>query len=143
MSKNNIEVLTAAAFAKKAKKYFADCDNTVIPSAACASCKSDDDEACFSCRKKKTRPYTLSGLCLALGISKRQFNELKANKCFCNEVEMTLLKIEAYIEENCFSGNVNGTFALAILKENFGFGGEETQESVNISLSEEALGFAE
>lgn len=56
---------------------------------------------------------------------------------------MTLLKIEAYIEENCFSGNVNGTFALAILKENFGFGGEETQESVNISLSEEALGFAE
>jgi hypothetical protein len=143
LSKNNIEALTAAAFAKKAKKYFSDCDNTVIPSAACVSCKNEADDACFSCRKRKTKPYTLSGLCLALGISKRQFNELKTNKCFCDEVEMTLLKIEAYIEENCFSGNVNGTFALAILKENFGFGEEEAEESVNITLSKEVRLFSE
>lgn len=56
---------------------------------------------------------------------------------------MTLLKIEAYIEENCFSGNVNGTFALAILKENFGFGEEEAEESVNITLSKEVRLFSE
>lgn len=141
MSKNNIEVLTADAFAKKAKKYFADCDKTVIPSAACVSCKNEEAD-CSSCRKRKTKPYTLSGLCLALGISKRQFNELKTNKCFCEEVEMTLLKIEAYIEENCFSGNVNGTFALAVLKEHFGFG-EEERDNISISLSDEVRGLAE
>ncbi len=138
LSKNKKEVLTAAAFARKAKKYFDECDNTVIP---CASCKSDGD--CLSCGKRKTKPYTLSGLCLALGISKRQFKELKANKCFCDEVEMVLLKIEAYIEENCFCGNVNGTFALAVLKEHFGFGEEENEGEVKIVLSAETEKFAE
>lgn len=140
MSKNKKEVLTAAAFAKRAKKYFEECDNTVIPSAACMSCKKMN---CLSCSKKRTRPYTLSGLCLALGISKRQFKELKTNKCFCGEVEMALLRIEAYIEENCFSGNVNGTFALAVLKEHFGFGEEEKESEVKIVLSTEMEKFAE
>jgi len=55
---------------------------------------------------------------------------------------MALLKIEAYIEENCMSGNVNGTFALAILKENFGFGEDESESEVNISFSEDAERFA-
>ncbi len=56
---------------------------------------------------------------------------------------MALLKIEAYIEENCMSGNVNGTFALAILKEHFGFGEDEGERDFSISLSEKAGKFAE
>ena len=56
---------------------------------------------------------------------------------------MALLKIEAYIEENCMSGNFNGTFALAVLKENFGFGGDEGESDFSISLAEEAERFAE
>ena len=105
-------------------------------------CRKKDD-ACLTCAKRRTRPYTLSGLCLALGITKRQFKDLKTNKCFCDAVEMALLKIEAYIEENCMSGNFNGTFALAVLKENFGFGEDECESEFNISLAEEAERFAE
>jgi hypothetical protein len=56
---------------------------------------------------------------------------------------MALLRIEAYIEENCMSGNFNGTFALAVLKENFGFGEDEGESDFSISLAEEAERFAE
>jgi hypothetical protein len=131
----------AAAFAERAAKYFSDCDNTVIFSSVCASCKKED--GCLTCAKRRTRPYTLSGLCYALGITKRQFKDLKTNKCFCDAVEMALLRIEAYIEENCMSGNFNGTFALAVLKENFGFGGDEGENDFSISFAEDAERFAE
>lgn len=141
MKKNKKIFPDAAAFAERAAKYFSDCDNTVIFSAVCASCKKED--ACLTCAKRRTRPYTLSGLCLALGITKRQFKDLKTNKCFCDAVEMALLRIEAYIEENCMSGNFNGTFALAVLKENFGFGEDEGESDFSISLAEEAERFAE
>ncbi|MBQ7291798.1 MAG: hypothetical protein IJW76_08775 [Clostridia bacterium] len=141
MKKNKKIFPDAAAFAERAAKYFQECDSTTIFSAVCASCKKDD--GCLSCPKRRTRPYTLSGLCLALGITKRQFKDLKTNKCFCDAVEMALLKIEAYIEESCISGNLNGTFALAILKEHFGFGTEESETDFKISLSERAGEFAE
>ena len=141
MNEKNKIFPDAAAFARRAAKYFRECDNTVIFSSVCASCKKED--GCLDCNKRRTRPYTLSGLCLALGITKRQFKDLKTNKCFCDAVEMALLKIEAYIEENCMSGNFNGTFALAVLKENFGFGGDEGESDFSISLAEEAERFAE
>ncbi|MBQ8404991.1 MAG: hypothetical protein IJX55_11335 [Clostridia bacterium] len=141
LKKNKKIFPDAAAFAERAAKYFQDCDSTTIFSSVCASCKKDD--GCFTCPKRRTKPYTLSGLCLALGITKRQFKDLKTNKCFCDAVEMALLKIEAYIEESCISGNLNGTFALAILKEHFGFGEEEGEKDFKISLSEKAGEFAE
>ncbi len=141
LKKNKKIFPDAAAFAERAAKYFQDCDNTVVPLNNCNSCKKEED--CSACPKRRTKPYTLSGLCLALGITKRQFKDLKTNKCFCEAVEMALLKIEAYIEESCMSGNVNGTFALAILKEHFGFGEEEGERDFNISLSEKAGKFAE
>ena len=58
-------------------------------------------------------------------------------------MELALLKIEAYIEENCMSGNFNGTFALAVLKENFGFGWEEDERDFSIAFAEDAERFAE
>ena len=85
-------------------------------SPSCEKCAEKEGGACIDCRKKKTRPYTLSGLCLYLGISKRKFNLLKNDKTFCDAVEMAMLKIETYIEENCMCGNFNGTFALANCK---------------------------
>lgn len=56
---------------------------------------------------------------------------------------MALLKIEAYIEENSISGRINGTLALAILRENFGWGEKpEMPETVEVVLSEEAKRYA-
>ena len=42
MKKNKKIFPDAAAFAERAAKYFSDCDNTVIFSAVCASCKKED-----------------------------------------------------------------------------------------------------
>lgn len=55
---------------------------------------------------------------------------------------MALLKIEAFIEEGGFSGEINGTLALADLKENFGWGGSKEEPEVKVTLDCEAKRFA-
>ena len=131
--------ITPAVFARRAASYFRGCDSGMA-SAACDACEVRfGDARCEGCRKKQTRPYTLSGLCLALGIPKRTFKSLRRDKKFAEAVEMALLKIEAYIEENSISGRINGTLALAILRENFGWGEKpEMPETVEVVVSEEA-----
>ena len=125
-----------AAFRKRIAEYFEKCD-AADKSPACLTCKNSSSESCENCRKKQV-PYTLSGLCLSLGITKRQFNSLKTNKCLSDDIEMALLKIESYIEENSVGGNVNATLAVAVLKENFGWGEDDVPSSVKIELSREA-----
>ncbi len=137
------ELIDPKIFAKRAASYFRDCDYGMA-SATCDTCSVEfGDEKCEICRKKKKRPYTISGLCLAVGITKREFGNLKKNKCFADAVEMALLKIEAYIEENSIAGAINGTLALAILKEHFGWGEkDDTAETVTVVMSEEAESLA-
>lgn len=135
--------ITPAVFARRAAGYFRACD----AGAATAACEACDvafgDAKCASCPKKQTRPYTLSGLCLALDIPKRVFRSLRADKDYSQAVEMALLKIEAYIEENSISGRIGGTLALAILRENFGWGEQaQGQGPVEVLLSEEAERYA-
>ena len=133
------KMIDPADFAKRAAKYFQECDKGCA-SAACGKCElSFGDEKCMDCDKKKMKPYTVSGLCLALGITKKRFSLLKSDKSFAEAVEMALLKIEAYIEENCISGDISGTLALALLKEHFGWGEkDDTPDTVTILMSEEA-----
>ena len=54
------------------------------------------------------------------------------------------MKIEAYIEENSIAGKINGTLALAVLKENFGWGEKLPQaaERVEVLMSEEVRALA-
>lgn len=124
--------------------YFADCDK-LYSSPACMKCGFEHGgEECRGCDKKRSRPYTLSGLCLALGITKRSFALLRENKRFIDDVEMAMLKIEAYIEEGGFSGEISGALALADLKENFGWGSESERPSprVEVTLDGEAKKYA-
>lgn len=128
-----------ADFAKRAAKYFQDCDKGRA-TAACGKCDAAfGDDKCMICEKKRSKPYTVSGLCLALGITKRKFAVLKNDKSFAEAVEMALLKIEAYIEENCIAGDIGGTLALALLKEHFGWGEkDDTPDTITVLMSEEA-----
>jgi len=130
--------IAPSVFARKAAAYFRDCDNGVATE-ACDTCETEfGDVRCEKCRKKQKRPYTLSGLCLALGITKRRFAALKGDQNFADAVEMALLKIEAYIEENSITGHISGTLALAILRENFGWGEKaESSERFEVVMSEE------
>lgn len=136
--RSKTEEIAPSAFARRAAAYFRDCDSGMA-SSACDMCETEfGDARCAGCRKKQTRPYTLSGLCLALGITKRRFASLKNDQSFAEAVEMALLRIEAYIEENSITGHISGTLALAILRENFGWGEKtESAERVEIVLSEE------
>ena len=111
--------ITPAQFAKRVAAYFTKCD-------------------------EDKRPYSLSALCLALNITKRRFTALRDDKDFTDAVEMALLKIEAYIEENSMAGKINGTLALAVLKENFGWGEKLPQaaERVEVLMSEEVRALA-
>ena len=131
--KRSDEKLVPAVFARRAAAYFRACDNGTA-SAACDSCDATfGDAKCGACRKKRRRPYTLSGLCLELGIPKREFAALRRDRAFAEAVEMALLKIEAYVEENSIAGQINGTLALAILRENFDWG-EKTESAERLEV---------
>lgn len=125
-----------AAFRRKINEYFNKCDAAEF-SPACLACKDGCGEKCPSCLKKRI-PYTLSGLCFSLGLTKRKFLSLKTNKCLCDDVEMALLRLERYVEESGYSGVMNGTLATAVLRENFGWGEEDLPDSVKVELSTEA-----
>lgn len=138
MRHDNKTFPNAEDFASRAERYFRECDAFVMPSPSCEKCGEKSSDKCACCKKRKTKPYTLSGLCISLGINKREFNLLKNDKKFCDAVEMAMLKIENYIEENCMCGNFNGTFALAMLKEYFGFGAVEKNDGeIKVTLSKE------
>lgn len=126
-------------FARRTARYFRTCD-TGYASVACQGCAhSFGSDLCERCSKKQARPYTLSGLCLALGLSKRQFMLLRDDPDFTEAVERTLLKIEAYVEENSLAGKINGTLAQTILRENFGWGEKNgNPEKISVVLSEGA-----
>ena len=126
-------------FAKRAAKYFQDCDQGEKNLFCKACAETFASEKCVSCKHFKEKPYTVSGLCLALGITKRKFSALKKDKAFAEAVEMALLRIEAYIEENCISGDIGGTLALALLKEHFDLGEkDENPGTITVLMSEEA-----
>lgn len=125
-----------AALGKRINEYFDRCDASG-GSPACLACKDGSGEKCPSCLKKRM-PYTLSGLCFSLGMTKRKFLSLKTNKCLCDIVEMALLRLERYVEECSYCGVMNGTLATAVLRENFGWGADDTPDSVRVELSSEA-----
>ena len=128
--------ITKCALKKAIDDYFSSCDDSPS-SPMCAVCKDGVGDKCLSCIKKRT-PYTLAGLCQSMGMTKRRFLSLKSDDRLCGIVDGALMKIERYVEENALCGTVNNTFAQAVLKEEFGWGREETPDSVRIELSPEA-----
>ncbi len=139
MARKKKQTVAPTVFARRAANYFRECDHGTA-TAACDACANEfGAEKCAGCRKKKLRPYTISGLCLAVGITKHEFAGLKRDQSYAEAVEMALLKIEAYIEENSIAGAINGTLALAILREHFGWGAsEKPADTVTVVMSKEA-----
>ena len=128
--------MTKRALSRGVDAYFEKCDASAF-SPMCLSCKEGAGDKCAKCQKRRA-PYTVSGLCLHLGISKRDIISMKKDERLHPVIEAALRRIEKYVEESALLGVMNATFAQAVLKENFGWGKEDAPDAVRIELCEEA-----
>ena len=108
----------------KIDKYFAECD-------------------------EENRPYTVTGLALALGMSRQDllnYSERtdEEGKQFFDTIKKAKNKIESRIEEGLLSGRYNSTGAIFNLKNNYGWKDKQEVEqsggldnTITIKTSEE------
>lgn len=107
---------------QKIKEYFAACD---------ADVKVITDSK--GSTKELHKPYTITGLCYFIGISKVSLYVDWLHKPEYKEVfEEARLRVENYCEENTMIGQLNPVFSIFSLKNNFGWVDTQT-----ISVSQE------
>ena len=107
MKKKNFEFYeknTALQLQRKIGVYFTRCDDLNVENST-----------------KLVKPYTISGLCSHLGVSRDEFGKLEKNKCLAQTIIMAKLRIENFIEENVLSGRIAAASAVPTLKYNFGW----------------------
>ena len=100
------------------------------------------DRVNSSCEPKAplSKPYTLTGLLCALGLTREAFYCLEKTREGRRFVEYALMKIEAFIEENALSGRLSASAAASSLKYSFGWNEKDKlheEETVKICLSDE------
>lgn len=97
--------------------------------------------------KKINKPYTLSGLLFALGVSKAEFEKLLSKKGFSEVLCRAAARVEAYIEENALMGTLSANACANSLKFNFGWGEKPAEDKdekcVKIILDGELSALAE
>jgi len=82
------------------------------------------------------RPYTITGLALALGMDRQRLLNYSADDEFYDTIKKAKVKCECYAEERLFQGgNVAGV--IFNLKNNYGWRDKTEQEiNVNVSLAD-------
>ena len=71
--------------------------------------------------KTLQKPYTMSGLCVFLGITRETWSQYAKNPDYANIAASSKSKIENYCEENTMLGKLNPIFSIFSLKNNFGW----------------------
>ncbi len=104
---------TARQFRKKCDEYFKRCTHK-------ATGEPLPPEKC--------RPYTLSGLCVHLGITRDTFARYAKQDKFSDTIKAVRLRVENYAEECLFDKNQNVTGVIFNLKNNFGWRDKIEQE---------------
>lgn len=120
------KITNIKSYKKKADEYFALCDS---------------ENSAIDKKLPLAKPYTLSGLLCALELTRDGFYSLKNTREGRIFVDFTLMKIEAYIEENALSGRISASAAASSLKYCFGWNDKEhfeRNENVSVFLSNEA-----
>ena len=102
---------TIEEFNTKVAEYFNMCDSTEI------GIKVITNEISVPYYK----PYTITGLCLYLDISRETLNNYEAIPEFLDTIKKAKNKIENYVEENSLMGRLNPTVSIFNLKNNFGW----------------------
>lgn len=75
----------------------------------------------FELCDKTERPYTISGLCLHLDITRETLCNYEKKEKFFDTIKKAKLRVENYVEENSIQGKLNPTMSIFNLKNNFGW----------------------
>ena len=70
---------------------------------------------------EKQYPYTITGLALALDMTRQQLISYAEKDEFMDTIKKAKLKVEEYIESGSLSGRLNPTASIFNLKNNFGW----------------------
>lgn len=69
----------------------------------------------------RVKPYTVSGLCVHLGITRETLRQYEDREDLSDTIKMAKARIENYIEEKSLIGDLNPTVCIFNLKNNFGW----------------------
>ena len=67
------------------------------------------------------KPYTITGLCIYLGITRETWSQYAKLAPFADIITIAKLKVENYVEENSLNGKINPIMSIFNLKNNFGW----------------------
>ena len=114
-----------AILKQKIDSYFVMCDiGTIIKDVA------------FGKERIIYKPYTITGLCVYLDITRETLNEYSKQVEHSDTIKRARLKIEQWVEEHSLTGDVNPAAAIFNLKNNFGWVDKsEIQQTGNITLT--------
>ena len=88
----------------------------------------------FKMCDKKDKPYTMSGLALALDMDRKTLINYSKDEEFFHTIKNARQRVEAQLEENALFNKANPTFTIFNLKNNFNWKDKHEHE---ISNSEE------
>lgn len=89
----------------------------------------------------KEKPYTMSGLALALDMDRRSLLNYSKDEKFFPTIKKAKQKVEAQLEENALSNKSNSVFTIFNLKNNFDWKDrqEENEDNNAINNAKEIL----
>ena len=85
-------------------------------------------------RKRQIRPFTITGLGLALGMSRQDLINYSKKDEFFDTIKKAKMRVENYLEEKLISDG-SSTGIIFNLKNNYGW--KDKQENVNVGVSYE------
>ena len=83
---------------------------------------------------QKHEPYTITGLCIALDITRETLKEYLKQEEFSDTIKKAKLKVENYLEKHLITDS-STTGIIFNLKNNFGW--KDKQENINVDTSYE------
>lgn len=87
----------------------------------------------FNKCKLKNEPYTVTGLCIALDITRETLSQYEKTEVFSDTIKKAKQKVENYLEVFLYGSNVTGV--IFNLKNNFGW--KDKSETVNVNTTYE------
>lgn len=70
---------------------------------------------------EKLKPYTLSGICVYLGISRETWREYSNREDYAQAIKQARMIVENFVEEGLLNGSINPIGGIFNLKNNFGW----------------------